>query len=865
MSVKWNKESERTSKQILEHFVPFLHKLKAGLGGTKRKHKKTLSSIQTPKEKTNYFSGKKGSVNSYDKKIRRDAGWLEGRQVPLNKLLVKTHTKSNNSNTTHKELHEINSARIIIKTNKRSIKRPKITSQDNNKNKPSITTPSTPNKQSKGYHTRHDTVFKIKKTNTKPFKHHGRNISEAINDMVEDIMKLKIGCNTDGGNKSEGLERNQLTCRKCPEVEEIKGSGSFLIIKRASAPINESKETGMSSKGKCAKKIKLTNTHNAFFTKTDLFHIKDHSKKTKDLSVHATNLQKYKKLTKKEEEVLQLTNKSLHKFHIRVPSSSDSIPDQTTNALHKKKKITTLIKSFISKTDNPSTTLSKANSILTKKSKGNVMVMPVENVIRLEKEAIASEIIEYIKTYFKEHGEAPKTTKKFYRIGRLLGKGAFGKVSLGMHKLTGKLVAIKAINKEYLTNEASKEKVMKEFSVLKRLRHPNVIRLYESFESRKYILIVMELCTGGDLLNYVREKKKLNENEAKLGLKSLIEGLKHCHSHGVLHRDIKLDNILLNGQGQLKICDFGVSKIIKRGERIFEQCGTPAYIAPEILENKGYEGFAADIWSAGVALYAMLYGTVPFKANSMEELHSQITKGRYSLKKDISATARDLLTGMLECNPYKRITATEIITHKWMEGIQEHISLFTEEEKKTLNQEYDMMEENSLFTEQAIDSTMNDLSKNNTSKSLILAPFNTKQSSEEELTDYKIEDRNIIGFSAKVRDNDRQYEKDNNGEVDNGVYNKFVCESRRSEGDYSVCDISMEIEEEVSYEILERYREDQFPSIAFSSTFKETFIDLNALNQMEAYGYNKDYVKDCLKTNELNHATATYYLLTNYY
>lgn len=130
----------------------------------------------------------------------------------------------------------------------------------------------------------------------------------------------------------------------------------------------------------------------------------------------------------------------------------------------------------------------------------------------------------------------------------------------------------------------------------------------------------MELCAGGDLLNYVRRRRRLKEDVAKSIFKQIIEGLDYCHSKSILHRDIKLDNILLDSEGEVKICDFGVSKIVKPGEIMNEQCGTPAYIAPEILRDKGYQGFAADIWSVGVVLYAMLYGTVPFKANNMSEL-----------------------------------------------------------------------------------------------------------------------------------------------------------------------------------------------------------------------------------------------------
>ena len=125
----------------------------------------------------------------------------------------------------------------------------------------------------------------------------------------------------------------------------------------------------------------------------------------------------------------------------------------------------------------------------------------------------------------------------------------------------------------------------------------------------------MEVCGGGDLLTFVRRRRKLNEDQAKFIFRQIINGLKYVHSKGVLHRDIKLDNILLTSEGDVKICDFGVSKIVQNKNLVMEdQCGTPAYIAPEVFSGKGYKGFQSDIWSAGVVLYAMLLGTVPFKA-----------------------------------------------------------------------------------------------------------------------------------------------------------------------------------------------------------------------------------------------------------
>lgn len=137
-------------------------------------------------------------------------------------------------------------------------------------------------------------------------------------------------------------------------------------------------------------------------------------------------------------------------------------------------------------------------------------------------------------------------------------------------------------------------------------------------------------------MTYVRRRRKLKEDVAKHLFKQIIEGLKYIHSKSILHRDIKLDNILLTSEGDVKICDFGVSKLVKAGEIMTEQCGTPAYIAPEVFENRGYEGYASDIWSAGVVLYAMLYGTVPFKASNMTELQKQITKCQTTFKDEIS-------------------------------------------------------------------------------------------------------------------------------------------------------------------------------------------------------------------------------------
>jgi len=135
------------------------------------------------------------------------------------------------------------------------------------------------------------------------------------------------------------------------------------------------------------------------------------------------------------------------------------------------------------------------------------------------------------------------------------------------------------------------------------------------FETENHLFMVMEYAGGGDLLQYITRRMKLEEREAKNIFRQVLYGVAHCHCRSVLHRDIKLDNILINAAGKVKICDFGISKVITDPEQTMsEQCGTPAYMPPEILSGNGYKGFKADIWSLGVLLYSMVFGTVPFKA-----------------------------------------------------------------------------------------------------------------------------------------------------------------------------------------------------------------------------------------------------------
>lgn len=283
-------------------------------------------------------------------------------------------------------------------------------------------------------------------------------------------------------------------------------------------------------------------------------------------------------------------------------------------------------------------------------------------------------LIKFLKPYVKKHNEVPETTLDFYKIDKVIGKGAFGKVILGVHKLTGKNVAIKTIEKSYMNGETeqfSRRKVFQEIYILKKIRHSNVIRLLEVFESTNHLLMVMEYAGGGDLLQHVKGQGRLSELDARIFFRQILYGLGHCHCRSVLHRDVKLDNILIGNSGQVKICDFGVSKIISNNKKIFEQCGTPAYIAPEIISDKGYEGYYVDIWSLGVLLYAMVCGAVPFKANNMQELYTNIMKKGFTFPVALSKEVRDLIRKMLNKVPNKRIMIPEILNHPWVTSEEE--------------------------------------------------------------------------------------------------------------------------------------------------------------------------------------------------
>ena len=286
-------------------------------------------------------------------------------------------------------------------------------------------------------------------------------------------------------------------------------------------------------------------------------------------------------------------------------------------------------------------------------------------------------LIQVIRMSYRVKGEPPASSSEFYRYGKMLGKGAFGKVSLAIHRLTGLNVAIKSIEKAYMKDERARKKIFQEVFTMRRVHHPNVTRLYEVFESSRHFNMVLEYSGGGDLLQFVKTRSKLTESESAQILNQLLSGLQACHDKNIIHRDVKLDNVLIDASyASVKLCDFGVSRMVTPGQRIAEQCGTPAYIAPEIIADRGYEGFPVDVWSLGVLLYAMLTGTVPFRAKTMSELHKLILKGRFDIPDCVSDSAAELLRGMMTLVPSHRLSLAEVAAHPWTQSCHSEQSVF---------------------------------------------------------------------------------------------------------------------------------------------------------------------------------------------
>ncbi|XP_071707745.1 CBL-interacting serine/threonine-protein kinase 12-like [Rutidosis leptorrhynchoides] len=286
---------------------------------------------------------------------------------------------------------------------------------------------------------------------------------------------------------------------------------------------------------------------------------------------------------------------------------------------------------------------------------------------------------------------SPSTTRKEgqglllgrYEIGKLLGHGSFSKVYLARNVKSNEFVAIKVIDKEQILKGGLISHIKREISILRRVRHPNIVQLFEVMATKAKIFFVMEYVKGGELFNKVA-KGRLKEEIARNYFQQLISAVGFCHARGVFHRDLKPENILLDEDGNLKVSDFGLSAISDqiRGDGLFHTfCGTPAYVAPEVLGRKGYEAAKVDVWSCGVILFVLMAGYLPFNDQNVMVMYKKIYKGEFRCPRWFSPELTRLLKRLLHTNPETRMTIPEIMENRWFKKGFRHVKFYFEDDQ----------------------------------------------------------------------------------------------------------------------------------------------------------------------------------------
>ena len=270
-----------------------------------------------------------------------------------------------------------------------------------------------------------------------------------------------------------------------------------------------------------------------------------------------------------------------------------------------------------------------------------------------------------------------------FEIGKLLGHGTFAKVYYAKNIKTGEGVAIKVIDKEKILKGGLVAHIKREISILRRVRHPNIVQLFEVMATKAKIYFVMEYVRGGELFNKVA-KGRLKEEVARKYFQQLISAVGFCHARGVYHRDLKPENLLLDENGNLKVSDFGLSAVsdqIRQDGLFHTFCGTPAYVAPEVLARKGYDGAKVDLWSCGVVLFVLMAGYLPFHDQNVMAMYKKIYKGEFRCPRWFSPELSKLLIRLLDTKPETRIAIPEIMENRWFKKGFKQIKFYVEDDR----------------------------------------------------------------------------------------------------------------------------------------------------------------------------------------
>ncbi|XP_026190356.1 calcium-dependent protein kinase 4 [Cyclospora cayetanensis] len=270
---------------------------------------------------------------------------------------------------------------------------------------------------------------------------------------------------------------------------------------------------------------------------------------------------------------------------------------------------------------------------------------------------------------FVQHSTAAFSDR--YKGQRVLGKGSFGEVILCKDKVTGQEYAVKVISKRQVKQKTDKELLLKEVELLKKLDHPNIMKLYEFFEDKGYFYLVTEVYTGGELFDEIISRKRFSEVDAARIIRQVLSGITYMHKNKVVHRDLKPENLLLENKrkdANIRIIDFGLSTHFESTKKMKDKIGTAYYIAPEVLHGTYDE--KCDVWSTGVILYILLSGCPPFNGANEFDILKKVEKGKFTFDlpqwKKVSEPAKDLIRKMLAYVPTMRISARDALEHEWL-------------------------------------------------------------------------------------------------------------------------------------------------------------------------------------------------------
>ncbi|XP_078348803.1 serine/threonine-protein kinase BRSK2-like [Oculina patagonica] len=260
-----------------------------------------------------------------------------------------------------------------------------------------------------------------------------------------------------------------------------------------------------------------------------------------------------------------------------------------------------------------------------------------------------------------------------YILEGTLGRGQTGLVKLGVNCATKKRVAVKIIDRTKLSEQVL-SKVEREIAIMKLVDHPHVLGLYDVYESKKHLFLVLEHVSGGELFDYLVKRGRLPLGEARRFFAQMISAVDFCHKHCVCHRDLKPENLLLDKKMNIKVADFGMASLQVGDNAMLEtSCGSPHYACPEVIRGEKYDGRKADVWSCGVILYALLVGALPFDDENLRNLLKLVKRGHFSIPVFIPTDVQEMIRGMITVDPEKRITMEEVKKHSFLNSFKEEL------------------------------------------------------------------------------------------------------------------------------------------------------------------------------------------------